>query len=407
MNKVEKRRAFIINIVYAGIIIALFYLAVKYALGIVWPFAVAFFVAMLLQRPVAFLTRKTPLRRGLASVILVLFALVIIGSILAAVLYRIGAELHDFFAFLLMKLEDTDAFVEQAIAWLQDALSFLPHSLSDSIVSSLQQFLNNLLGVEAQVSAELEMQGAASGGLDLSVLSTPLGAVWGTAKQIPMFFVGLLVCIVSCCFMTTDYHTLRDMILAQFPKERGDAIVRTKQIIFSTLGKMCKAYSAIIGITFAELSVGLLILRLVGLYDGNYIFAIALITAIVDIIPVLGTGTVLIPWSLWSLFTGEIGFGIGLLVIYAVMGVIRQVIEPKLVASQFGMPPFMTIMAMYIGTQLFGFIGLFLLPLTMMLIKVLNDEGIIHVFKYKKKAAAGTAQEGAQTDAQKEQPHED
>ena len=89
------------------------------------------------------------------------------------------------------------------------------------------------------------------------------------------------------------------------------------------------------------------------------------------------------------------------------MGVIRQVIEPKLVASQFGMPPFMTIMAMYIGTQLFGFIGLFLLPLTMMLIKVLNDEGIIHVFKYKKKAAAGTAQEGAQTDAQKEQPHED
>ena len=407
MNKVEKRRAFIINIVYVGIIIALFYLAVKYALGVVWPFAVAFFVAMLLQRPVAFLTRKTPLRRGLASVILVLFALVIIGSILVLILYRIGAELRDFFSFLLMKLEDTDAFVEQIVSWLQDTLSFLPHSLSDSIVNSVQGFLNNLLGVEAQATAELEAQNAASSGLDLSVLSTPLNAVWGTARQIPMFFVGLLVCIVSCCFMTSDYHTLRDMILAQFPKERGDVIVRTKQIIFSTLGKMCKAYSAIICISFVELSIGLLILRLLGFYEGNYIFAIALITALVDILPVLGTGTILIPWSLWSLFTGNIGLGIGLLVIYAVMGVIRQVIEPKLVASQFGMPPFMTIMAMYIDTQLFGFIGLFLLPLTMMLVKVLNDEGIIHVFKYKKKAAAEAPAKTDDAQAQKEQPHED
>lgn len=407
MNKVEKRRAFIINIVYVGIIIALFYLAVRYALGIVWPFAVAFFVAMLLQRPVAFLARKTPLRRGISSVILVLFMLVIVGSVLAFIIYRIVAELRGFFDFLLMKLEDTDAFVEQIISWLQDTLSFLPHSLSDSVVSSVQGFLNNLLGVEAQATAELEAQGAASGGLDLSLLSTPLGAVWGTAKQIPMFFVGLLVCIVSCCFMTSDYHTLRDMILAQFPKERGDAIVRTKQIIFSTLGKMCKAYSAIIGITFVELCIGLLILRLLGFYEGNYIFAIALVTAIVDILPVLGTGTILIPWSLWSLFTGNIGLGIGLLVIYAVMGVIRQVIEPKLVASQFGMPPFMTIMAMYIGTQLFGFIGLFLLPLTMMLVKVLNDEGIIHVFKHKEKAATAAPSAKAPADAQKEQPHED
>lgn len=407
LNKVEKRRAFIINIAYAGIIIALFYLAIKYALGIVWPFVVAFFLAMVLQRPVAFLARKTPLRRGISSVILVLFMLVIVGSILAFIVYRIVAELRGFFDFLLMKLEDTDAFVDQIVTWLQNTLSFLPHSLSDSIVSSVQGFLNNLLGVEAEATAELEARNAvSSGGFDLSVLSTPLGAVWGTAKQIPMFFVGLLVCIISCCFMTSDYNTLRDMILAQFPKERGDAIVRTKQIIFSTLGKMCKAYSAIICISFVELSIGLLILRLLGFYEGNYIFAIALITALVDILPVLGTGTILIPWSLWSLFTGDIGLGIGLLVIYAVMGVIRQVIEPKLVASQFGMPPFMTIMAMYIGTQLFGFVGLFLLPLTMMLLKVLNDEGIIHIFKHKKKAAE-TPPAAADADAQKEQAHED
>ena len=91
----------------------------------------------------------------------------------------------------------------------------------------------------------------------------------------------------------------------------------------------------------------------------------------------------MIPWALWSLFTGDVGLGIGLLVVYAIISVIRQVIEPKLVASQLGLPPFVTIMAMYIGSQLFGFIGLFLLPITIMLLKVLNDEGVIHIFKKK------------------------
>ena len=407
-TKVENRRNFIIHIVYAAIIIALFYLAVKYALGIVWPFVVAVFLAMLLQRPVAFLVRKTPLRRGAASVILVLFMLCIVGSVLAFAVYRIVVELRGFFDFLLMKLEDADAFATQIVTWLQNSLSFLPESLSESVVGYVQNFLNDLLGAEVHAVAAAEAQReAAAGGFDFSLLSAPLGMVWGTAKQIPMVLVGLLVCIVSCCFMTSDYHTLRTMILSQFPKKRAQELVRTKQIIFSTLGKMAKAYSAIIGITFAELAVGLLVLKLAGFYDGGYIFAIALITAIVDILPVLGTGTILIPWSLWSLFTGEIGFGIGLLVIYAVITVIRQVIEPKLVASQFGLPAFLTIMAMYIGTQLFGFIGLFLLPVTIMLLKVLNDEGIIHIFKTRETeaaVAAEPAQGAAGTKEQKNSP---
>ena len=409
LNKVEKRRNFIINTVYTVIIIALFYLAVKYALGVVWPFVVAIFLAMLLQRPVAFLVRKTPLRRGIASVILVLFMLCIVGSVLAFVVYRVVVELRGFFDFLLMKLEDADAFATQIVTWLQNSLSFLPESLSESVVGYVQNFLNDLLGAEVHAVAAAEAQReAAAGGFDFSLLSAPLGVVWGTAKQIPMVLVGLLVCIVSCCFMTSDYHTLRTMILSQFPEKRAQELVRTKQIIFSTLGKMAKAYSAIICITCAEIAIGLVVLKLAGFYDGGYIFAIALITAIVDILPVLGTGTILIPWSLWSLFTGDIGFGIGLLVIYAIITVIRQVIEPKLVASQFGLPAFLTIMAMYVGTQLFGFIGLFLLPVTIMLLKVLNDEGIIHIFKKRDsdKAAvqAASAQGAAETKEQKNSP---
>ena len=381
MDKIEKRRSFIINTVFVVIIVGLFYLAIKYALGIVWPFVVAFFLAMLLQRPVNFLSTKTPLKRGISSVIMVLFVLVIVGSILGLIIGRIVIELKGFFDYLLIKMEDAPAFVDQIQAWLSDTFSFLPKSLHESIMTATENFLNRLMGIEAKASADAIQ--AENSGIDFSLLSSPLGAVWGTAKQIPMIAVGVLVCVVSCCFMTTDYRTLRDMILSQLSQKRQSAVIRTKQVTFSTLGKMGKAYSIILFVTFMEMLLGLSFLKLINVYDSGYIFAIAFITAVVDIIPVLGTGTILIPWALWSLFTGDVGLGIGLLVVYAIISVIRQVIEPKLVASQLGLPPFVTIMAMYIGSQLFGFVGLFLLPITVMLLKVLNDEGVIHIFKKK------------------------
>ena len=381
MDKIEKRRSFIINTVFVVIIVGLFYLAIKYALGIVWPFVVAFFLAMLLQRPVNFLSTKTPLKRGISSVIMVLFVLVIVGSILGLIIGRIVIELKGFFDYLLIKMEDAPAFVDQIQAWLSDTFSFLPKSLHESIMTATENFLNRLMGIEAKASADAIQ--AENSGIDFSLLSSPLGAVWGTAKQIPMIAVGVLVCVVSCCFMTTDYRTLRDMILSQLSQKRQSAVIRTKQVTFSTLGKMGKAYSIILFVTFMEMLLGLSFLKLIHVYNSGYIFAIAFITAVVDIIPVLGTGTILIPWALWSLFTGDVGLGIGLLVVYAIISVIRQVIEPKLVASQLGLPPFVTIMAMYIGSQLFGFIGLFLLPITIMLLKVLNDEGVIHIFKKK------------------------
>jgi predicted PurR-regulated permease PerM len=144
---------------------------------------------------------------------------------------------------------------------------------------------------------------------------------------------------------------------------------------------MAKAYTVLIMITFSEMLVGLSLLKLFGLYKGGYIFAIALITAVVDIFPVLGTGTILIPWGIWSLVTGNIGFGIGVIVLYIIITVIRQAIEPKIVADQLGLPPFVTIMAMYVGTQIFGFICLFLMPISVMIRKALSDEGSISIFK--------------------------
>ncbi|MGN0572013.1 MAG: sporulation integral membrane protein YtvI [Candidatus Fimenecus sp.] len=380
MDKVENRRSFIINVVYAAIWIGIGYLCLKYALGVIWPFVVSLFLAMLLQKPVNAMTRKTPLKRGISSVIMVLLIVVLAGSVVGFLVVRIAMELGDFFRYLLMKIEDAPTFASQIMDWFQGAVAFLPDSLEQTVTASVENFVNRLLGIETELNAAAPAASSDSG-FDLSLLSSPLGAVWGTAKQIPMFAAGLLVCIVSCCFMTADYQNLRNSILRQFKPASQAAVIRAKQVTFSTIGKMGKSYSIIIGITFTEMVIGLSILKLCKLYTGGYIFAIALVTAVVDILPVLGTGTILIPWAVVSFFTGKVGLGIGLLVLYAIIGIIRQIIEPKLVSAQLGLPPYLTLAAMYIGTQLFGFLGLFLLPLLLTLLKVLNDDGIVHILK--------------------------
>lgn len=374
MSTTEKRRKFLIDIAYFAIIVGLFYLFFKYAFGIFLPFISAVFIAIVLQKPVNFFNKKLHGGRGIISTVMVLFCFLIVGSVIVFAFTKLFMELKEFFNYLMLKLDNTEVFIEQVKHFIETEITILPVSIRGSISAYTEEILLKILG-----TPDVELPEVPS--MDLSWLASPIGVVWGTAKQIPMIAVGLIVSIVSCCFLTADYSTFREMILTLFGEHNSVKLVKTKRILISTLGKIGKAYCILIAVTFTEMLIGLSFLKIIGVYEGEYVFIISLITAIVDILPVLGTGTVLIPWGVWSLLTGKIGFGIGILVVYAVITVIRQIIEPKLVANQLGLPAFVTITAMYVGTQLFGFLGLFLLPISIMLLKVLNDEGIIHLFR--------------------------
>ena len=391
MDNIAKRRNFIINVVYIIIIAGLFYLFMKYAFGVLSPFIIAMFIAMLLQRPVNFVIEKTKIPRGIVSTVAVLLVVFVFGTIIGLIFSKIFSELKSFFNYIMLQLDNAPLFASQLKDWVNTHFTLLPDSIRQNIISTVANLIDKIQGVDtgssSSAAAAVASSDTAAKGFDFSSFSSPMSALWGTAKQIPSILVGTIVGIVCCCFMTSDYHTLRSLIMTQAGK-RADAFIRTKQIIFSTLGKMIRAYGLIMCITFLEMVLGLSILKLFGIYENGYIFAIALITAVIDIVPVLGTGTVLIPWAIWMFFSGDVAMGIGLLVIYGVITVVRQIVEPKLVASQLGLPAFVTLMAMYIGSQLFGFVGLFLLPMTVMLLKVLNDDGVIHIFKVPPEEAA-------------------
>lgn len=386
MTSTEKKRKFIINTVYAVILVALFYLFFKFAFGTIFPIICAIIGAMILQKPVNFICKKTPLKRGLVSALSVLFGFAVAISGLVLLIIWVGSEFKGFFQYIMIQFEDIPALIQKIEGYIGNAVGFLPEKLETTVMDFISEKL-------ATLTTPTVTPNEPSQSIDLSMLSTPLKGIWNTAKQIPTTLVSIVVSIVACCFMTSDFASVKNLILGFFQPDTRSKIVRAKRLLFPALGKMAKAYAIIITITFCELSLGLFLLKLMGIYDSGYIFVIAILTAIIDIVPVLGTGTVLIPWAVISLLNGNYSLAIGLVVIYACITVIRQIIEPKLVAAQLGIPAFLTIVSMFIGSQIFGVLGIFILPITIVMLKLLNDEGIIHIFHYTDKEEKAKAEE--------------
>ena len=379
MDITQKRKKSLISIVYFAVLITAYYLLVKYALWILFPFAAAFLIAMILQKPIRRIAKKTPLNAKAVSVVLVLLILIVIAGVFALAGYAASIEFRSFFAFIREKLSNGTAVIESVRAWVEGTLVHLPKAVSDYLRQAIDGMTASVLNL-AEKSEEAAQQAQSSGAVNFSVLTTPLGGIISTAKQIPAILTAILVGVISCFFMTADYKNLTGLLKHSMSEEHEATLVRAKHIIIDVLGKWCKSYALILFVTFCEISAGLWLLKLFGAYKGGYIFVIALCTALLDILPVFGTGTVMVPWAVISLFTHKIGLGIGLIIIYVVITVVRQIIEPKIVSTNVGMHPVITLMAMYLGIQLFGVLGIIILPITLVIIKTLNDEGVIHLW---------------------------
>lgn len=361
---IENRKSFIINFFYFAIFIGLYYFVVKYAFGYILPFVVAAALAVFLQKPVRKISSKLHIKtHGAVSTILVLLIVVVIVGVAGLLGWVLVSELKEFFTYLFSRFDSVNDVIVTVRELVMGIVAKLPRGLGGTVSNYVSDFFNNL-------STE-------SSGIDMEMLSAPLSGAWSVVKGIPSAFLSVLVTIISCVFMTSEYDLIKNMILDMLSESKGKKLISSKQTVTRGVSKLVKAYATLMIITFSEMFLGLNLMKLIGVYDGGYIAIIAFVTCIVDIIPVFGTGTILIPWAVYNLIMGNVGLGIGLLVLYAVITVLRQILEPKLVANQAGLPAITTIMAMFIGARLFGAFGILLLPLTVIVLKLMYDEGVI------------------------------
>jgi len=380
-EKTRARLGRLIDIVYYLLILAGFYLFIKYAFWLAFPFLFAFCVAMVLQRPMNFAQRKIKLKKSFSSVALVLLFYLLIVVVIALIGARIWSAARGFGDFLSGQMKNLPKIIGDLESRINHLVAWLPESLETNINRWLADFRADLLaGVNAQ-GESVGMFGSLLSRVNLEWFKTPMDGMLTVAGKIPLMLVAVVITVIASFFLTSSYDKVVGFLKHQLGPERRHALSAAKKILFSSALRLLRSYSILVVVSFGELLLGLLLLRLIGVYDGSHLLGIALATSFVDILPVLGVGTVLLPWSLYHLIMGHFGMGIGLAVLWAVIVVVRQILEPKLVASNLGLPPIVTLMGMYIGLQLFGFVGMLLMPLLLILVKLLNDQGVVHIWK--------------------------
>lgn len=357
MEEQERKKRFLLNVTYMIFVLGIYYVLVRYVMYALMPFTIAFLVTAMLKRPVDFVSRKLHLpRKGVAIVLVILFY-GLIGALLANGIFQLILAIMNWFGSFNTVYADT---IEPAVERLV--------TLYESVVANLDPEHFS----QAQFMADNLMNTLTNGVTSLSRLF--VGYAQRFATGTPKFLISLIFCIVSTVFLSVDFPNITYFFMAQFSEKNQQTILEAKSYLTGTIGKMLKSYSMIMGITCCELLIGL---KLIGVED---FVVLAVVIAIFDILPALGTGGVLIPWAAIEIVQGEVAMGVELLVLYGVITVVRNIIEPKIVGETVGLHPVLLLISIYIGGSLLGPLGIIILPFTLIVIKKLNDAGHIHLF---------------------------
>ena len=320
----EKKKKFIVDVTYLALVLALSYLLLRYALPLLMPFVLAFLIAYVLRRPIRFLSRTLHVPKGLVAVLLVVLTYGVIGLLLTLAGIRITATIT--------------SLVQQ-----------IPSFYYSHILPALTELFTWLEELLAKLDPSL-------------------------ATSLPGFLIRLLLMVISTFFIAIDYEKIVRFCLGCLHGNTRKVVLQIKAYVVGTLFVCIRSYALIMCITFVELSIGLSIIGI------ERAMLVALLIAIFDILPVLGTGGIMIPWVILSALGGELPRALALLVLYVIITVIRNIIEPRIVGAQIGLHPVLTLMSMFVGNHLFGIVGLFGLPILLSLLRYLNDNGTISLF---------------------------
>lgn len=341
------KREFIENFIYYGIIAAIVYCCGKYLLPIMIPFIVGYLFSYFAHE----VSKKSTEDMGKAKkiVILIVFYILMIVAI-----FFIAAYLFDRVKELIGWLSSYVVYIEPTIKEVVDVVN----KWSAELPPAAQDLMDKLIQM---VSAGLQSMLVAI----VSGLST---FVTNMVTSLPSLFLSVVVAIISSFYILVDYDRVNTSLKKMIPKKMKHIVTGLIFFVKNKLFKIILSYAMIMGLTFVELFIGLLISR-----TPNALM-LAFVIAILDILPVLGVGTVVIPWAIIEIILGKTLYGIFLLVMYLVITVVRNIVEPKLVGGDLGLDPLSTLVAMIVGVKLFGILGLFGLPLLLAFILYMNED---------------------------------
>lgn len=185
--------------------------------------------------------------------------------------------------------------------------------------------------------------------------------VSGFLTRLPDNLLFLLTLVLSCYFAAAELPRITALLREHLPRQKWSQIKTLSSSIKNVLSSWVRAQIKLMGVTFLILFAGFLLLRV------ELPLFLALGISLLDALPLFGTGTILLPWGLFSAITGDLHLGVGLMILYGTAALCRNILEPKLLGAQMGVSPLITLLAIYAGYRISGFMGMILLPIFVML----------------------------------------
>lgn len=324
------------------------------ALSLFAPFVLAFGMAAVLNPLVRRLQRKLGWSRGLVSLVTVLVLVGLAGGALGLLIYGLGSEVvslaqnwEGLFAHGVAAFEKIEGLFERFQTLIPGEITLVSQTLGDKLVAWVQENMSGVLAVSAEY-------------------------ITNKAIKVPGFLLGLVIFLMGTYFLTADYPYLRTRFIQHTDDRTLSFLGQMKKTVVAAFGGYLKAQLL--------LSLGVFGILLAGfLFTGqDYALLLALGLAVLDFIPLLGSGTVMVPWAGIALLTRDYATALSVLLIWGVVAVFRRVAEPKIVGNQTGLSPILSLISIYVGMKLGGVPGMILGPILVLVVLNLAGIGMFH-----------------------------
>lgn len=323
----------------AGIGFVGLFVFARFLLPLFLPFLLGAGLAVAAEPLVGFLCRRLHVRRGLATAVGITMSFSLLAMVILVLCAFLIRELRALAGILPELEEPLYAGMNTASAWLRNLAGQAPGELGRVLTQNVDSFFsggNALLRKAADFLLKLAS---------------------GILSHVPDSALGLATGIISSFMISAKLPKIRQLLHQKLPQDRLEPVLSASRRLKSVLGGWLKAQVKLSGVNFLLILVGLFLLGV------SHAPLWALLTALVDAFPILGTGAILVPWSIVSFLQGDRLLAFGLLGLYAAAALTRSVLEPKLLGKHLGLDPLVTLIALYIGYRLWGIGGMILAPI--------------------------------------------
>lgn len=361
MRSSTKYLKILFNYLFAIIMAVLVIFVLPWALEFFWPFVVAAIIAAIANPLVRFLEKKMKIKRRAGSVVVIVLTIAVVGAACYGIIYVLATQVVGFFT----SAPDMWAKVNGSIRNLSQEMSsryeLLPKGSKDFFENLGENIYDSLSSLGSSIG-ERAAQSAGNG-----------------VKNAPLFLVGIIMCVLASYLFVAEREQIGKFAIRILPKHLQERFAIVTQTMKSAVGGYFKAQFKIMGFVYIVLFAGFLVLGI------DYAFLIALIIALLDFLPFFGTGAAMWPWALYAVIQKDYKFAVGMMIVWGLSQLIRQLIQPKLVGDSIGMPAIPTLILLYVGFRIKGAFGLIVAVPIGMIAYNLYKAGLFSNFIYSTK----------------------